>query len=156
MLLNSTELNERFMFMAIEQAKKAAQIGEIPVGAVVIKNKKIISSAFNRIETLKTAIAHAELIAIDLACKKIGNWRLSNCELFVTLQPCLMCLGAISNSRIKKIVYSAEKPGMEGYFEREVMREVCFKNNVEIEDGVLRKESVAILKKFFKNLRNEC
>ena len=102
MLLNSTELNEKFMFMAIEQAKKAAQIGEIPVGAVVVENKKIISSAFNGIESLKTATAHAELIAIDLACKKIGNWRLLNCELFVTLQPCLMCLGAISNSRIKK------------------------------------------------------
>lgn len=153
MLLNSTKLNETFMLAAIEQAKVAAQMGEIPVGAVIVKNGEIMVRAFNKREKLNNAIAHAELIAINLACKKLKNWRLSNCELFVTLQPCLMCLGAIVNSRIKKLVYAAEKPEMEGIFEREVMREVCFRNKIAIENGILANESTNLIKKFFGKLR---
>lgn len=154
MLLSSIEFNKNFMFAAILEAKKAANIGEIPVGAVIVKNDEIVSSAFNKRERLNNSLAHAELLAIDLACKKLGNWRLMDCELFVTLQPCLMCLGAIVNSRIKKIVYGANRLDLEGDFEREILYEVCFRNKIEIRSGILEDESANLLKKFFKGLRD--
>lgn len=140
------------MAAAILQAKFAAKIGEVPVGAVVVKNKEIIACAFNKREQLQNSTAHAELLAIDLACKKLNNWRLLNCELFVTLQPCLMCLGAVVNSRIKKLVYGANRLHSDGEYEREILHEICFRNNIEILKGVLATESTALLTEFFENL----
>ena len=93
------------MGAALEEARKAAALGEVPVGAVVAKDGEIISAAHNTRETEKNALHHAELLAIDAACKKLGGWRLWQCELFVTLEPCPMCSGAIINSRIKRVVY---------------------------------------------------
>ena len=109
MALNSTELNKKYMLAALNQAKIAYKLNEIPVGAVVVKRKKIISLAFNKKEKLKNPLAHAEIIAINLACKKLQNWRLLDCEIFVTLQPCLMCTEAIAQSRIKKILLKMKK-----------------------------------------------
>ena len=95
------------MGAALEEARKAAALGEVPVGAVVAKDGEIISAAHNTRETEKNALHHAELLAIDAACKKLSGWRLWQCELFVTLEPCPMCSGAIINSRIKRVVYGA-------------------------------------------------
>ena len=97
--------DEQLMRLAIEQAKKAAALGEVPVGAVVAKDGEPVAMAYNTRETGKNATHHAELLAIDAACKALGGWRLWQCELFVTLEPCPMCSGAIINSRIKRVVY---------------------------------------------------
>ncbi|MDE7389497.1 MAG: nucleoside deaminase, partial [Lachnospiraceae bacterium] len=96
-----------FMRLAIEQAKLAANIGEVPVGAVVTKGNDVIAAAYNRRETDKNALSHAELEAISMACEKLGGWRLWQCELYVTLEPCPMCTGAIINSRIPKVFFGA-------------------------------------------------
>ena len=96
------------MGAALEEAARAAALGEVPVGAVVARNGEIIAAAHNTRETEKNALHHAELLAIDAACKKLGGWRLWQCELFVTLEPCPMCSGGIINSRIRRVVYGAE------------------------------------------------
>ena len=95
------------MGVALAEAEKAAALGEVPVGAVIAKDGEIIAAAHNTRETEKNALHHAELLAIDAACKKLGGWRLWQCELFVTLEPCPMCSGAILNSRVKRVVYGA-------------------------------------------------
>ena len=99
--------DEQLMQAALEEARAAAALGEVPVGAVVAKDGEIIAAAHNTRETEKNALHHAELLAIDAACKKLGGWRLWECELFVTLEPCPMCAGAIINSRIRRVVYGA-------------------------------------------------
>ncbi len=99
-----------YMELAIEQAKIAASLGEVPVGAVIVKNDSIVATAYNRRELDKNALAHAELLAIDRACKRLGGWRLFGCTLYVTLEPCPMCTGAIINSRIDRVVYGALDP----------------------------------------------
>ena len=99
--------DEYFMGIALKEADKAAALGEVPVGAVVVWKNKIVSQAFNTRETDKNALCHAEIKAIDEACRKLGGWRLFMCELFVTLEPCPMCAGAIINSRIKRVVFGA-------------------------------------------------
>lgn len=96
-------INNNYMDLAIEEAKKAGTIGEVPVGAVIVKNGEIIAKAHNLKETLNSPTAHAEILAIEEACKKLNNWRLSGCELYVTLEPCPMCAGAILQSRIAKL-----------------------------------------------------
>ena len=95
------------MGAALDEARKAAALGEVPVGAVVARNGQIVAAAHNTRETEKNALHHAELLAIDAACKKLGGWRLWECELFVTLEPCPMCAGAILNSRVRRVVYGA-------------------------------------------------
>ena len=95
------------MGAALDEARKAAALGEVPVGAVVARNGQIVAAAHNTRETEKNALHHAELLAIDAACKALGGWRLWECELFVTLEPCPMCAGAILNSRIRRVVYGA-------------------------------------------------
>ena len=101
------EPEEKFMLAALEQARLSAAEGEVPVGAVVVKDGAVISVGRNRRETGKNALAHAELEAIDGACKALGGWRLWQCELYVTLEPCPMCAGAIINSRLRRVVYGA-------------------------------------------------
>ena len=102
--------DEQLMQAALEEARAAAALGEVPVGAVVAKDGEIIARAHNLRESGKNAIYHAELLAIDAACKALGGWRLWQCELFVTLEPCPMCSGAIINSRLKRVVYGARDP----------------------------------------------
>ena len=101
-------MNEYYMNIAIKEAKKAYKYEEVPVGAVIVKNNKVIAKAFNKKEKTKNVTKHAEIIAISKACKKLKNWRLEDCIIYVTMEPCMMCSGAIEQSRIKKIVYGVK------------------------------------------------
>lgn len=131
-----------FMIEAIKQAKNAYNIDEVPVGAVIVKDNKIISKGYNKIETTNDSTNHAEIIAIKKASKKINNWRLNECELYVTLEPCDMCKGAIQNSRIKNVYYLISKENK--YNIKTIFEKMCFK---EYNDYLV------LLKKFFKEKR---
>ncbi len=142
------------MKLAIKEAKKAFKTGDVPVGAIIVKNNKVIAKAHNMKEKKKNAIKHAEIIAIEKACKKLKNWHLNECELYVTLEPCMMCCGAIIQSRIKKIYYSIESTKF-GYIES--LDKIFEKNNnhfPEIEKGLCAEESRKILKEFFELKRD--
>ncbi len=145
---------EKYMNEALKEAKKAYLKDEIPVGAVIVKNNKIIARAHNIKESKKNAIAHAEILAIQKACKKIESWRLLDCEMYVTLEPCPMCAGAIINSRIKKIYIGTldEKTGACGS-KLNLLQDFEFDNSVEIQSGILEEECRDILQKFFKEIR---
>ena len=142
------------MGAALEEARKAAALGEVPVGAVVAKDGEIISAAHNTRETEKNALHHAELLAIDAACKKLGGWRLWQCELFVTLEPCPMCSGAIINSRIKRVVYGAAdvKAGCCGSVLN--LFEEDFHHHPRIYGGLMEAECSALMQAFFQSLRS--
>lgn len=139
----------KFMKIALEEAQKAFKKGEIPVGAVIVKDGIIISKAHNLKETKNNAIKHAEIIAIEKACAKLHNWRLIDCDIYVTLFPCPMCASAINQSRIKKIVYGT----IPYYAEKGTIDSIlCDKNYglpVEIMGGVLSESCTKILKEFF-------
>ena len=141
------------MGLALEEAKKAAALGEVPVGAVIAKDGEPIALAHNTRETEKNATHHAELLAIDAACKALGGWRLWQCELFVTLEPCPMCSGAIINSRIKRVVYGAAdaKAGCCGSVTD--LFSMPFNHHPTIEQGLLQEEAQALLQDFFAGLR---
>ena len=141
---------------AIRQAKKAAKIGETPIGAVIVRNGEIISRGYNKRETKKNALLHAEIIAIDRACKKLGGWRLPGCELYVTLEPCPMCSGAIINSRIEKIYFGAydKKAGCCGSA-ADLFVKGMFNHTPEIKGGIMEGECSSLLTEFFKELRKK-
>ena len=134
-------MNEKYMNIALDEAKKALKHKEVPVGAVIIKNNKIISKAYNKKETKNDATKHAEIIAISRACKKIKNWRLDDCVLYVTMEPCIMCSGAIEQSRISKIVYGIENSNYGG---------TKLLKNVEIVSKICEEECKKLIQKFFK------
>lgn len=144
---------EKYMLAAILQAKKAASIGEVPVGAVIVLNDKIVSRGYNLREKKSNALLHAEIVAIDKACKKLGSWRLEDCEIFVTLEPCPMCAGGIINSRIKKLYFGAfdEKAGVC----KSVLNlfDFPFNHKVEFFGGILESECSKLLSNFFRQLR---
>ncbi len=146
-------MNE-YMKIAINEAKKAYKKNEVPVGAVIVKNGKIIAKAHNKKENKKISIYHAEILAIIKACKKLKTWRLDDCELYVTLEPCLMCAGAIIQSRITKLYFSItnEKFGYISSIDNILNK----KNNhkIQIQEGMYQKESQKLLISFFKNKRN--
>ena len=144
---------EKFMREAIKQAKKAAAKGEVPVGAVIVRNGEIISRAYNTRETGKNALCHAEIKAIHRACKKLGGWRLPGCEMYVTMEPCPMCAGAIINARIVSVYYGAydKKAGAFGtLFD---MNTFGLNHKPQIVPGVLENECSALLSSFFFELR---
>lgn len=145
--------DEKFMLAALRLARRAAGEGEVPVGCVVVKDGVIVGRGRNRRETGRSATAHAELRAIENACKRLGGWRLWECELYVTLEPCPMCAGAIVNSRIRRVVYGASDPkaGAAG----SVLDLFSFPLNhkPEVVSGVMAEECSAELKKFFAGLR---
>ena len=148
-----TELDLLFMKKALGAAKIAAEDGEVPVGAVVVKDGEIIAVSGNKRETNGDATAHAETEAIREACRKLGRWRLSDCELYVTLEPCPMCAGAILNAKIKRVVYAAKDPrgGAMGS-----LVDLCsypFYHKPTVEIGVCEQESRELLSEFFKNKR---
>ena len=147
--------DEKFMRLAIEQAMISASEGEVPVGAVVVKDGEVISVGGNRRELGKNALAHAELEAIDGACKALGGWRLWQCELYVTLEPCPMCTGAIINSRIRRVIYGAsdKKAGSCG----SVVNLFAFPYNhhPEVTAGLMGQECGQLLTDFFRKLREE-
>ncbi len=147
-------MHEKFMEMALEEAKRAIMLDEVPVGAIIVKNGAVISKAHNLRETAKDATAHAELLAIKKACEVLDSWRLIDCEMYVTLEPCLMCSGAILLSRIKKLYIGAldSKAGAAGSVIN-VFEDYWFHHKCEIEKGILKDKCSLILKEFFKNKR---
>lgn len=147
--------DRELMLLALEEAQKAAESGEVPVGAVIARRGEVVASAHNTRETEKNATHHAELIAIDRACRALGGWRLWECELFVTLEPCPMCAGAIVNSRIRRVVYGAkdEKAGCCGSVTD--LFALPFNHRPVVESGLLEEESRALLQRFFERLREQ-
>ena len=143
-----------FMERALELAREAAEEGEVPVGAVVVRNGIIVGEGRNRREQGKNALAHAEIEAINSACRKLGGWRLWECDLFVTLEPCPMCAGAIINARIKRVVFGAfdEKAGSCG----SVLNLFAYPYNHKpsLESGLLHEDCAALLRSFFVQLRS--
>ena len=148
------EEQEKYMKEALKEAKKAYKKLEIPVGAIIVKNGEIIARAHNQKEEKGDTTKHAEIIAIQKASKKIGEWRLLDCEMYVTLEPCPMCAGAIINSRIKKVYIgtSDEKTGAVGSV-LNLFTDYKFNHNVEFQKEILQPECEKLLKDFFKNLR---
>lgn len=148
------EEKNKFMKQALKEAKKAYEKLEVPVGAVIVKDGKIIARAHNLKETKTDTTKHAEILAIQKASKKLESWRLLNCEMYITLEPCSMCAGAIINSRIKKVYIGAldEKTGAAGSV-LNLFEDYKFNHKVEVEKGVMQKECENILKDFFKMLR---
>lgn len=146
----------KFMEIALELALEAAENDEVPVGAVIVKNGEIVSSARNRRNELPDASAHAEVLAIREACKRLGRWNLSDCELYVTLEPCMMCAGAIVYSRISKVYYGASdiRFGCCG----SVMNLACdarFNHRAEVEGGILEEQCLRPIREFFKARREK-
>ena len=147
-------MKEKFMKEALKEAKKAYDKDEIPVGAVIVKDNKIIARAHNLKEGKNNAICHAEILAIQKACKKLGSWRLLDCEMYVTLEPCSMCAGALINSRIKKIYIGTDdgKTGACGSV-LNLLEDYKFNHKIEVEKYILKEECESLLKDFFKFLR---
>ena len=150
------DLNKHIVFMekALEQARKAAALGEVPVGAVIVYNDDIISTGYNKREANKSAIYHAEIEAIDSACQKLKSWRLLDCNLYVTLEPCPMCAGAIINSRIKRVIFGAkdDKAGSCGSVIN--LFDLPYNHRPQVISGVMENECQDLLSNFFKDLRN--
>ena len=148
------EKKEYFMKEALKEAKKAYNKLEVPVGVVVVKDNKIIARAYNQKEMKNSPIKHAEIIAIEKACKKLNNWRLNDCEMYVTLEPCPMCTGAIINSRIKKLYIGAiqEKTGACGS-KVDLISEYSSEVKIDVEFGLLKDKCLNIVQDFFKKLR---
>ena len=142
-----------FMKKAIQQAKRAEKLGEVPVGAVIVKDGKIIARGYNRRESLQMATAHAEHIAIEKACKKLGSWRLTGCTLYVTLEPCIMCAGAIVNARPDRVVIGTQDKKAGGMGGLTDIFSLPVNHKPEVEFGVLQEECSGIIKDFFKALR---
>ncbi|MEI3436319.1 MAG: tRNA adenosine(34) deaminase TadA [Clostridia bacterium] len=147
-------MEEKFMKAALKEAKKAYDKSEVPVGAVIVKDRKIIARAHNLKETKNDTTKHAEILAIQKASKKLNSWRLIDCEMYVTLEPCSMCAGALINSRIKKVYIGAsdQKTGAVGSVFN-LLEDYTFNHKVEYEKGVMQEECENILKEFFKKLR---
>ena len=148
-------MDEQYMRLALELAQQAGQEGEVPVGCVIVRNGQVVGRGRNRRETEKTALGHAEIEAIGEACRNLGGWRLWDCTLYVTLEPCPMCAGAIINARIPRVVFGAsdEKCGACG--------SVCdlfsmeFNHHPSVEKGICEEESGALLRDFFRDLREK-
>ena len=149
-------LDEKYMREAIKQAKKAYALGEVPIGCVIVYEDKIIGRGYNRRTIDKNTLAHAEMMAIKKASKKMDDWRLEDCTMYVTLEPCQMCSGAIVQSRMKKVVIGCMNPkaGCAGSILNLLQMEE-FNHQVELEIGVLGEECSAMMKQFFKELREK-
>ena len=152
---NKSQNDELFMRVALSEAAKAAESGEIPVGAVIVQNGKILSLAHNRCEELHTATAHAECLAIAEAGKQTGSWRLSDCTLYVTLEPCPMCTGAAINARIGRIVYAAKDPRAGACESLVKLPAYPLESSPKCEGGLLEEEALSLLRTFFLQKRSE-
>ena len=148
-------MDELFMKEALELAKEAAAEGEVPVGCVITRNGEIVGRGRNRRERDKNALAHAEIEAINDACRNLGGWRLWECTLYVTLEPCPMCAGAILNARIPRVVYGASDKKCGAVRSVCTLFDMAFNHHPKVEKGIREEESSALLTEFFKNLRVE-
>ncbi|RYM04726.1 tRNA adenosine(34) deaminase TadA [Sporolactobacillus sp. THM7-7] len=146
----------RFMEQAIAEAEQAKKMGEVPIGAVIVKGGQVIATGYNLRETLQDATAHAEIVAIHSASQKLRTWRLSGCTLYVTLEPCPMCAGAMVQSRIDRLVFGAYDPkaGCAGTL-MNLVQEARFNHQVEVEGGILQEHCSEILTDFFRRLRQK-
>ena len=147
-------MDQYYMNLAIEEAKKAAAIGEVPIGAIIVHKNEVIANAYNLRETTQNATTHAELLAIQEACAKIGSWRLEETTLYVTLEPCPMCAGAILQSRIPRVVYGARdmKAGcVDSLYS--LLNDTRFNHVCEVTEGVLAETCGNLLTTFFRELR---
>lgn len=148
--------NEKYMKQAVKQAIKAKDIDEVPIGCIIVYEGKVIARAYNRRNIDKNTLSHAEMIAIKKASKKLGDWRLDGCEMYVTLEPCQMCAGAIVQSRIKKVYIGCMNPkaGCAGSV-LNLLQVAKFNHQTEIEKGILEEECSSLITIFFKELREK-
>ncbi|GIN74348.1 tRNA-specific adenosine deaminase [Bacillus sp. J14TS2] len=146
--------SETYMWQAIQEAKKARDMNEVPIGAVIVLDQKVIATAHNVRESSQNAVAHAEILAIEKACEKLGTWRLEEAELYVTLEPCPMCSGAILLSRIRKVIYGAPDPkaGCAGTL-MNLLEDERFNHQCEVVSGVLAEPCGQLLTDFFREIR---
>ncbi len=147
--------DEKFMLEAIKQAQLALSENEVPIGAVVVRNGEIVGTGYNQREYGKNALKHAEISAIDEACKNLGGWRLWQCDLYVTLEPCPMCAGAIINSRIKKVIYGCSDPKAGAVGSVVNLFDLPFNHKPDIVSGVFENECSSMLTEFFRQLRKK-
>lgn len=148
--------DEKFMKMALKEAEKAQSIDEVPIGCVIVRNGKVIGKGYNMRNTDKMVLSHAELIAMKQACKKIGDWRLEDCTMYVTLEPCQMCAGAMVQARLQRAVIGSmnQKAGCAGSV-LNILEMKEFNHQVDVTRGVLEEECSAMLTNFFAELREE-
>jgi len=147
-------MNLKYMKEALKEAEKAKAIEEVPIGAVIVKNNKIIGRGYNLKETLKDSTMHAEILAIQAASKEIGSWRLTDCDMYVTIEPCVMCAGAISQARIKNLYIGSpdfKAGGVTSLYN--ILFDERLNHQVKVYYGIMRKECSKIIKDFFKSLR---
>ena len=144
------------MKLALKEAQKAFDKGEVPIGAVIVKDDKVLSRAYNLREIKNDACSHAEILAIKKACKKINNWRLDGCDMYVTLEPCAMCAGAILNARIKNLYIGAMEPRSGAVGSKiNLLENYTYNHKTNYETGILGEEAKEMMQKFFKNVRNK-
>ena len=149
-------MEEKFMREALKQAKKAASIGEVPIGAVIVRDGKVIARGYNKRETKKNALFHAEIVAIDKACRRLVARRLPKCEIYITLEPCPMCAGAIVQARIPRVVIGTQnaKAGCAGSV-MNLLKQPGFNHQCDITYDVLHDDCAAMITGFFRQLREE-
>lgn len=148
-------MQEKFMKEAIKQAQKALQQDEVPIGAVIVKDGKVISRAYNTRNKTQNAINHAEIIAITKACKKLNSWRLEDCDIYVTLEPCTMCAGAILNARIKNLYYGAYDKTSKNDILSIIMQDDRLNHKTNIQGGIQECQCAKLLTDFFSNKRKK-
>lgn len=147
-------MDRYFMNLALEEAKKARDKGEVPIGAVIVRGGEVIGKGYNKREMLRSPLAHAEILAIDEASRYLDAWRLLDCTLYVTIEPCIMCAGAIVNSRIERLVIGADDPKMGACGTVvNLVEEERFNHRVDVTFGVMREECSTIMSDFFRTLR---
>ncbi|MBR1985228.1 MAG: nucleoside deaminase [Clostridia bacterium] len=148
------EIKKQFMLQALEMAKKAYKKDEVPVGAIIVRNGKVVSRAYNSRERKQNALHHAEILAINKACKKLKSFRLDDCEMYVTLEPCPMCSGAIVNARLKKVYFGCPdfNYGCAGS-KYNFLQDKTFEHLVDVEGGLLSDECSSLIKNFFVEIR---
>lgn len=147
---------EKYMKLAIKEALKAQDIAEVPIGAIIVKEDKVIARAHNLRETKKQACAHAEILAIEKACKKLNAWRLEECDMYVTLEPCAMCAGAILNAKIKNVYIGALEPRSGAVGSKiNLFEQYTYNHKVNYFTGILGEECKEMMQNFFKMLRNK-
>ena len=146
-------MKKEFMYEALKLARQAAENGEVPVGAVIVKDGKIIAKGKNEREAKQNALSHAEIEVINNACKKLGSWRLDDCEMYVTLEPCPMCAGAIINARIKTLVFGAYDPKAGSIDSVINLCDYPYNHKPEIYGGICEDECLEVLKDFFRKIR---
>ena len=153
---NERLIHEKWMRLALEEAKIAEELGEVPIGAVIVRGGELVAKAYNLREITQNPMGHAECLAIKEASEKLGSWRLTDCDLYVSLEPCPMCSGAIVQSRISRVIYGARDPkaGCAGTL-MNLLQEPRFNHEADIIPGILEEPCKTILSQFFKSLREK-